>query len=236
MSGSLITNTVKLLTHLVCRVDDAQIAKLPPRGPLLLVFNHINFLDSPVLYSHAGARPVTSLSKVENWQHPIVGPLFTYWGLIPIHRGEVDREALRAGLQALKDEKILAIAPEGTRSHDGKLQRGQPGTVMLALLSGAPIWPLVHYGSEAFPRNIKRLRRTDFHIIVGEPFTLDSHGQRARREMRRQMTDEMMYQLAALLPPAYRGVYADLDAATEEYLHFDDPTKSNLRRALLAEK
>ncbi len=227
-----VNTGVKLLTHLVCRVDDAQLAKIPPRGPLILIFNHINFLDSPVLYSHAMPRPVASFSKVENWHHFIIGPLFTYWGMIPIRRGEVDREALRAGLQALADGKILAIAPEGTRSHDGRLQRGQPGTVMMALRSGAPIWPLVHYGSEAFPHNIRRLKRTDFHIIVGEPFTLDPHGQRVRREVRRQMTDEMMYQLAALLPPAYRGVYADLEAATETYVHFDDPAKSNLRRAL----
>jgi hypothetical protein len=34
------------------------------------------------------------------------------------------------------------------------------------------------------------------------------------------MIDEVMYQMSALLPPVYRGVYSDLDAATGTYLTF----------------
>jgi hypothetical protein len=49
--------------------------------------------------------------------------------------------------------------------------------------------------------------------------------------MRQAMTDEIMYQLAALLPPAYRGCYADLPLATETYLRFLPGCESNLRRA-----
>jgi hypothetical protein len=50
-------------------------------------------------------------------------------------------------------------------------------------------------------------------------------------EVRQQMVDEIMYQLAALLPSAYRGDYANLDAATETYLWFPPTSESNLRRA-----
>ena len=42
------------------------------------------------------------------------------------------------------------------------------------------------------------------------------------------MTDEAMYQLAALLPPVHRGVYADLNRATERYVRFPDGSGSNL--------
>jgi len=102
---------------------------------------------------------------------------------------------------------------------------------MLALQSGAPVLPLVFYGGERFWQNLRRLRRTPFHIVVGNPFCVQTDGAKARRELRQQITDEIMYQLAALLPPAYRGVYAALDAATETHLRFTPLEASNLHRA-----
>jgi hypothetical protein len=48
--------------------------------------------------------------------------------------------------------------------------------------------------------------------------------------MRQQMVDEIMYQIAALLPPGYRGYYSDLAAATERYLEFPPGSRSNLIR------
>jgi hypothetical protein len=92
--------------------------------------------------------------------------------------------------------------------------------VLLALHSGAPLLPVVFYGSERYRGNLRRLRRTDFHIVVGKPFYLDAGGVKVTRQVRRQMINEVMYQMSALLPPAYRGVYSDLNAATETYLTF----------------
>jgi hypothetical protein len=51
------------------------------------------------------------------------------------------------------------------------------------------------------------------------------------RHVRQQMADEIMYQIAALLPPSYRGVYSDLATATETYLSFPPGAQSNLCRA-----
>jgi 1-acyl-sn-glycerol-3-phosphate acyltransferase len=75
------------------------------------------------------------------------------------------------------------------------------------------------------------LRRTDFHIVVGEPFYVDAKGAPVMGALRQHIADEIMYQLAALLPPFYRGYYSDLNAATEEYLRFEPPAHSNLLRA-----
>jgi hypothetical protein len=49
------------------------------------------------------------------------------------------------------------------------------------------------------------------------------------------MIDEVMAQIAALLPPDYRGVYSDLAAATERYLRFPPGAESNLQRTLSSE-
>lgn len=231
LTKRVVDSTISGLLRLLCRVYKDQLEKVPTRGPLILLTNHINFLEIPVLHTHLRPRPVTGFAKAESWDNFIIGFLFNLWRAIPIRRGEADMRALRQGLAALKEGYILAIAPEGTRSGHGCLQRGHPGVAMMALQSGAPLLPLVFYGGEKFKRNLSRLRRTPFHIVVGQPFHLHADGVKVRREIRKQMTDEIMYQLAALLPPAYRGHYANLDAATERFLRFSSPSLSNLRRA-----
>jgi 1-acyl-sn-glycerol-3-phosphate acyltransferase len=195
------------LVALLCRVDDAQMAKVPATGPLILVTNHVSFLEIPVLHSRLRPRPVAGLAKAEAWENPVLAWLFNLWGAIPVKRGEPDLAALRRCLDVLRDAGILVVAPEGTRSRHGRLQRGHPGVVMLALRSGAPILPLAFYGGEALKRNARRLRRTPFHIVVGEPFCLSMEGH-VTQAVRQDLTDQIMYKLASLLPPAYRGEYA----------------------------
>lgn len=219
------TQTIKGLTQLMCRIDAAELAKVPRQGPLLLVCNHINFLDVPLVYTHLQPRPVTGFAKAETWDNPLMGQLFDLWGAIPIRRGEPDLHAIRRGLQALKEGKILAVAPEGTRSGDGCLRRGHAGIVILAEHSQAPLLPLVYYGGETYWQNIKRLRKTDFHIRVGRLFRLRLDKVSLNRTIRQKITDEIMYQLAILLPPEYRGEYADLSRSSTEYIEFLDISK-----------
>ena len=227
----VVNPIIKGLTHLLCRIDDAQLAQVPGRGPLILVANHINFVEIPILYTHLQPRPVTGFAKAETWNNPAWSRLFNLWGGIPLKRGKIDVSAFRRALEILEQGYILAVAPEGTRNNDGRMRRGHPGVVTLALHSGAPLLPMVYYGGESLKHNLSRLRRTDFHIAVGNPFYLDPGGARVTRKLRQQMTDEIMYQVAALLPPAYRGHYSDISAASEVYLRFPAASESNLGRA-----
>ncbi len=228
----VVTSSIKGLTRILCRIDSAQLAHVPEQGPLIIILNHVNFLEGPILYTHLRPRQMTALVKAENLEHPLLGPLlFTLWGGIPLRRGEADITAFRQILRMLKEGQILAVAPEGTRSGHGRLQPGHPGIAFIALRSGAPVLPIVSHGGEAFWNNLPRLRRTDFHIVVGQPFYLDARGVKVTGQVRQQMTDEVMYQMAALLPPAHRGVYSDLSAATETYIHFAPGVESNLLRA-----
>ena len=206
------------LTRAICNVDDAQLEKVPERGPLILIANHVHIVELPLLYTHLQPRPVTGLVAARRWDRIWTRFLVEKSGAIPLHRSKVDISALRMGLEALEQGRILTIAPEGTRSGDGCLQKGLPGIVLLALKSSAPIIPVVHYGSEHYKRNLSRLRRSDFHLVVGEQFRLRDPGGRVNREVRVKMTDEIMYRMAALLPPRYRGVYSDTEQATEEYI------------------
>lgn len=231
LSHAVVNASIKGLTGLLCRVGDFQLEKVPDRGPLIIVSNHVNFLELPVLYTRLLPRPMMGFAKAETWDNPALGFLADLWGGIPLHRGKADTSAMRQALKALEAGYILGVTPEGTRSGHGRLQHGNPGVVLLALRSGAPLLPLVFWGGELFWDNLPRLRRTDFDAAVGQSFTLDAGGVMVNKQVRREMTDEIMYQMAALLPPAYRGVYADLSNATESYLRFPPGVESNLHRA-----
>lgn len=216
----MVNTTIKGVTRVLCRIDDKQLSLVPKHGPLILVANHINFLEVPVVFTHLQPRPVTGFVKSETWDNRAMAVLFNIWGGIPLRRGKADVTAYHLALEALMNGKIVAVTPEGTRSGHGRLQRGHPGIVTLALRSGAPLLPLVYYGNEQFRSNIVRLRRTDFQIRVGRPFYLNAGEIKAMRQVRQAITDEIMYQLATLLPAPYRGEYTNLDAATQNYLRF----------------
>ena len=88
--------------------------------------------------------------------------------------------------------------------------RAYPGAVLLAVRSGVPILPIAHWGGENYLKNLKRLKRTDFHLRVGEPFRLKVEGVKMTREIRQQIADEMMVRVAELLPQEYRGAYEEV--------------------------
>jgi 1-acyl-sn-glycerol-3-phosphate acyltransferase len=218
--NSFVSWGIRTGTNIICRIEGAELAQVPMRGPLILAVNHINSLEVPLLFAHLQPRRMIGLAKIETWDSKFMGWLFDLWEAIPIHRGEADLEALRRCLAALSAGDILGVAPEGTRSYDGKLLSGQPGIVLIGLHSGAPILPVAHWGGEGFSKNLKRLKRTDFHIRVGKPFTLDPKGDRVTGKTRQAIVDEIMYQIAILMPEDYRGNYANCTPPPQKYLRF----------------
>jgi len=222
-SGKLADALIGFLLRILCRVYGEEISKVPKHGPLILVTNHVNFLEAPVLHRHLRPRKVIGLAKAEAWEHPILRWLFDQWEAIPIRRGEPDLTAIRRALAVLRQRGILGLAPEGTRSKHGRLQRGHPGMVTIALRSKAPLLPLAFHGGEAFHRNLRRLRRTPFHIHVGDPFRIEPPTGRITTDLRQRIADEIMYRLAALLPEEYHGEYAGPGTTTEEFLRPLEP-------------
>lgn len=227
----IINFLARTLTSIVCDIEAEGLTRIPERGPIIVIVNHVNFLELPIIYPRVKSDLGTGFSKVENWDNWLYRLLFRNWDVIPLERERVDVSAIRKGLEALENDRVLFVTPEGTRSHHGRLQKAKPGVVMLADRTQVPVWPIACYGGEAFADNIRRLKRTEYHVDVGDPFVVETNGTRAKGTVRQEIVDEMMYQIAALLPPAYRGYYSDLGAATEKYLRFQAPYQSNLKRA-----
>jgi len=220
LSQTLALKFLDVLTSAICRIDDAQLAHVPARGPLILITNHVNVLEIPVLYSRLQPRPISGFFAAKRLESAWMRWLLNTLNGIPVQRSKLDRTALKLAISRIRAGDVFAIAPEGTRNADGRLGQGKPGVVLLALQSEAPIQPIVHWGDKHWQRNLRRLRRTPFHIAVGRPFRLDTGGKQVNQQMRQEILDEIMVQMAALLPPEYRGVYADRDSTNPKYLRF----------------
>ncbi len=217
----LINWFLRLVFRAVCRIDVEELKKVPDNGPLIVVGNHINFLEAPVLVPHMDNPAVTAIAKKESWKNPIFRFLFNLWGIIPIDRDEIDRTAFRQMLEVLSQGKILVVFPEGTRSKDGQMLPGKPGIVTLVMKSGVKVLPVGFHGYENFWENLKRLRRTDFHVRVGTPFRIEMNGGAPSRDVRQAVTDEIMYKIAELLPERYRGHYRFGSPVNYRYLIAD---------------
>lgn len=193
---------------------------IPDAGPTIVIMNHIGAIDPFVVAGIIRNRALVPMSKIENVNHPIIGMIGRVWGVYPVRRGEVDRQALATTIELLKQESLVLIAPEGTRS--STMGEAKDGTTYLATKVNATIVPVGLEGTDQFPATLKRLRRTPVTVKVGPAFQFRTEGRkRIPRDELNQMTTEMMYQIAQLIPEHRRGIYSDLSKMTTDLLTFE---------------
>lgn len=186
---------------------------IPKSGPALLISNHLHNFDPILLYAVL-IRPGRFMAKKEVFSVPVIGWLTKFFDGFPVDRGSADRAALRLAEQHLANGKIVGIFPEGTRSPDATMQDAYPGVAMIAVRSGAPILPVAIFGTESMPFNGKKgrshsWRRPRVIVRIGHTFNLPETQPGQRRPGLPAVTQIMMTEVARLLPPEYRGVYAD---------------------------
>jgi|YNPNPStandDraft_1061719.scaffolds.fasta_scaffold07803_3 1-acyl-sn-glycerol-3-phosphate acyltransferase len=199
------------LSHL----DISGLENVPARGPVIIAPNHLHMLDVVVVGIVIPRRQI--VFAADKWRGTMGGCLMQIIAnAIFVARGEPDRRALNKAMRVLQAGGALAIAPEGTRSRTGGLLRGKNGTAYLASRTSAAIVPVAVWGQEKALGSWVRLRRPPIHVRVGQPIHLPPQSRDARGEELRVYTDQIMLAIARMLPPQYRGVYAEQVAAEEE--------------------
>lgn len=147
------------------RVEVIGRENIPLEGGVLLCSNHINNFD-PIIVGMMASRPVHFMAKEELFTVPILGKLVPHLNAFPVKRGMSDREALRKGLAILKEEKVLGLFPEGTRSKTGELGKGLAGAGFFALRTDAQIVPCAVVGPYKPLRKLK--------IVYGKPISMEA--------------------------------------------------------------
>ena len=232
LGSRLLLAIGRLLSRIILKVEIIDAQNVPRNEPLIVVSNHFSWFDGPLLAMWLPVQP-SFLIATESTR-------FWYWRLfvrlyncIPIWRGRVDRRALQAALNVLRSGGVIGVFPEGgiepslaERRDRGELiqnvifaranpelARARPGVAFLAVESEVRILPVALTGTEKIWENLRKFRRTQVTIKIGEAFgplklTEEATG-RTKREQLDSYADLTMRRIARLFPPDKRGPYRD---------------------------
>lgn len=147
--------------------------QVPSHGPVIFAANHVGVMDGPLLAIYS-PRPVHALTKVEMFTGR-TGRFLRGAGQIPLDRFNADPAAVRICLRVLRDGRALGIFPEGSRGA-GDVQRFHRGAGYLALVSGAPVVPVIFLGSREPGGHTNDLPRRGgvVDMVFGTPRTFEA--------------------------------------------------------------
>lgn len=177
-----------LLLKPLYRIEVIGTENIPEQGPVIICSNHISNLDPPVV-GGALTRDIHFLAKEELFRNKLLGSLLIKVNAFPIKRGMSDRQALRHGLNLLKEGKTLGLFPEGTRSKTGELGDGLSGIGFFTLRSDAIVVPCVIIGPYRIGRRLK--------VVYGTPVEMTSL--RENKASAKEATEKIMSKLKDLL-------------------------------------
>lgn len=185
--------------------------RIPDEGGLLLTTNHLSRLDTPLLMAITHRNDLVAIvaKKYQNkllfkWVLERIGTMV--W----MDRTRIDFGAVREALAFLRHGAVVGIAPEGTRSRESRgLLPGKQGAALIAARASVTIIPVGIVGSELITSEWQHLRRPKVSVYVGQPYQLPEMDRDDRQGWLNWATDEIMCRIAALLPQAYRGAYAE---------------------------
>ncbi len=201
------TGTIRTVVRLFTHTRQIGRERIPMRGPLVVVSNHVQWVD-PVILGALFPRPVIFMAKQELWRKNWVGWVVERYGAFPVRRGEADRTAIRRGLSILEAGGAVGIFPEGTRSKSTQLGAPHPGASLIALKSGAPVLPVAFTGTLGMGGKGWVGRWPRVTITYGEPFVLSAASGEGKGRLV-EGTETIMRRIAALLPEELRGTYGD---------------------------
>lgn len=179
---------------------------VPRKGGIVVVSNHLRMSDIPLL-AVGVPRKLAFVGKKELWDNPAFKILGTWYDCFSIDRTTVDTKALRRSLKVLKDGGALLIFPEGTRSLDGKIQRGHPGAALIAMHANVAVLPVALTGTDKADGATWLWRRPELTVAIGKPFKLENLPGDSAKARLIPATELIMRRIAELLPAERRGDY-----------------------------
>lgn len=207
---------MRFLYHFMFKLDMQGREYAPKTGPLLVIINHTHFLDPliPTSYLRPDVYPMAKADLFEgNWKW-----MFDAYGSFPVRRGEADMQAFKHAFRLLRAGHAVLMAPEGTRAKSGGLQPAHEGAGLIASRAGIPILPVALWGGRDMVKGMKALHLETIHVRVHKPLIVQQGQAKFTRDDISSITDEIMYTLATMLPPEYRGVYSEIENFAPRYL------------------
>ena len=196
---------MRLLLVLLTQWEIHGKENVPENGPLIVVANHLNFVDPPLL-SASIPRRITFMAKEELFRSRGRAVVRAF-GAFPVRRGKLDRQAIRQAMRVIEHNHVLGLFPEGKRSQNHEIGEAEFGVAFIALRSGAPVLPIGISGSENIKGLRSIIRRPSVTVTIGQSFAFDREEGKISKERLGQVTDIIMGHIAKILPTSYRGLY-----------------------------
>jgi 1-acyl-sn-glycerol-3-phosphate acyltransferase len=150
--------------------------RVPVDRAYVYMSNHQSHLDIPMLYATLPSPTIRMLAKKELFRIPVWGRGLRAAEFIEVDRGNHERamQSIEDAARLVRDGVSIYLAPEGTRSRDGRIGKLKKGGFHLALGTGAPIVPVGIRGTiDILPRGGKVMqtgRRVD--VTIGAPIAV----------------------------------------------------------------
>jgi 1-acyl-sn-glycerol-3-phosphate acyltransferase len=152
------------------KVQVEGVERIPPLGKICFIANHQSALDILCILGYSGRTPGFIAKRELAW-----APILNLWMLV-IHCVFIERKnprkairAIEKGVEHLQKGHPMVIFPEGTRSRDGKVHEFKPGSLKLALRSGATIVPITIQGTWEVYEKTGRFRGGPVRIVFHSP-------------------------------------------------------------------
>jgi 1-acyl-sn-glycerol-3-phosphate acyltransferase len=154
------------------RVALRGVQHIPAHGPVIFASNHVGVIDGPLLAIFA-PRPVHALTKDDMFRG-LLGRFLLSVGQIPLYRDGADTLAIKTCLKVLRMGRAVGIYPEGRRG-TGEYDRFHAGAAYLAMVSGAPVVPVVMFGTRepGGGRSSLPRRGATIEMVFGPAFTTE---------------------------------------------------------------
>jgi 1-acyl-sn-glycerol-3-phosphate acyltransferase len=157
--------------------------RVPPGRAYVYMSNHQSHLDIPMLYATLPSPTIRMLAKKELFRIPLWGQGLRAAEFIEVDRSNHARavKSIEQAAALLRDGVSIYLAPEGTRSRDGRIGKLKKGGFHLAIDTATPIVPAAIRGTiDILPRGGKAMKKGQrVSVTVGAPIdvagrTLDS--------------------------------------------------------------
>ena len=209
MNRAQVFRIVKGLYNNLTHVTVENEHLMPKEGPVIITLNHLSRLDFPALIQLERYNDIYCVAADTYRNFPVFGKFITDSDMIWIDRTKADFAAMKRIMTELKNGKIIALAPEGTRSKTQALLQGKEGVTMIASKTRVPLISVSVIGTEKWMDEIKHFRKPCITLRYGPLYQLPAIDPDNREESLRKATDEVMCRIAANLPDHYHGFYKD---------------------------
>jgi len=146
--------------------------RVPPRA-VIYMSNHQSHLDIPILYATLPSPTIRMLGKAELFRIPLWGRALRAAEFIEVDRSNHSgaMRSIERCARLVRDGVSIYLAPEGTRSPDGRIGRLKKGGFHLAIGTGAPIVPVAIRGTlQILPRGSRVMRSgQSVSVRIGPP-------------------------------------------------------------------